>query len=147
MMDAAASAGDGDFDVRFRANLRFGGWVGLTDDALLLVRDDERIRVAFDDVAQVTVETYDYFLAALSAVLVGFGLWHARRDPRALLFSLAGVASGYLVYRRRGKVTVHVRNRPKPLVLYPESVSELQSRLGPAIAPEDEDTGETGAAG
>lgn len=100
-------------------------------------RGDERFKVAFDHVAQVTVDDYDYFLVILSVVLVGFGVWFARQQPLALVFSLAGLVSGYLVYRRRNRVVIHIRNRPKPVVLHPTEVTELQERLRIAIAPEE----------
>lgn len=137
-----ASESDRKPATRFETGTRFGGWVGLTDEALLLARDDECVRVALDDVAQVTVEEYDYFLAVLSAILVGFGLWYARQHPTALLFSLAGLASGYRVYRHRGEVTVHVRDRPRPIRFHPrdldgfltavESSGEAEFHGGPA---------------
>lgn len=144
-MPDESSGGDGPADTprtpaepSWRTDLRFGGWVGLTDDALLVAQDDRRVRVAYDDVAQVTVQDVDYFQVMLSLVLVGFGGWFALQDPRALVFSAVGVAAGYWTYRHRHEVSVYVRNRSKPVVFHPADVTELQERLRPAIAPEEE---------
>lgn len=120
-----------------RSPLRFGGEIALVEDAILIDRDDEKVQVNYDNVTQVTVRDYDYFLGVLSVTLVGFGIWFARDNPLALLFSVAGVLSAYQVYRKRNEIVVHVKNRPKPIRLHPENFTPVIKHLEPAIAPEE----------
>lgn len=119
--------------LEFRTQLRTGGWVGVAGDTVFVDDGGERVRIDTADVLEASYEDYDSFLAIVSLVLVGFGLWFVVESPLSVLFSLAGVGSLYLVYRRRDRVELRVRGRAKPLTLYPEEAAELHTWItGPA---------------
>jgi hypothetical protein len=121
--------------IEYRCDLRTGGWVGLTDDHLLVVDpDDDDVRVALDEVAQVTLQDFDWFVGVLSVALVGFGLFMTRQNALGgLAFAAFGAASLYWSYRKRQEVHVHVADRPKPITLYPAAADEFYETLGREI--------------
>ena len=121
-------------DLRRQAPLRVAdGWAGFDDEALYVERDGERIRVGFEQVTELSYRDTDYFVAVLSVVLVGFGLWFVRESPASLLFSLVGLASLFRLYRRRGTVVVRVADRPKPLAFHPTDGGAFYDALAEAI--------------
>lgn len=120
--------------LRYGAPLRTGGRLGLTDDRLILAEDDEADSIPLDAVSEVTVEPFDWFLAVLSVALVGFGVASLPRSAAlGAVFALLGLASLYRTYRRRGEVTVHVRDRAKPRRLYPADVEGFRAALSPLL--------------
>jgi len=128
----AAAVPDGEA-LRYETSGRFGRAVGLTDDRLLLV-DDETISVAYGDVDEVTAQDADWFVAVMSVGLVGFGVLSLPQNlPAGLVFLAAGLVSLALVYRKRGKVTVRVHTRPKPLSFYLKEPETFLSRLEPLL--------------
>ena len=128
---------DAPLDLRRQVPLRVAdGWAGFDDEALYVEREGERVRVAFDHVTELSYRDTDYFVAVLSVVLVGFGVWFLRESPFSLLFSLAGVASLYRLYRHRGEVVVRVADRPKPLSFHPEGGGEFYDALAAELAGE-----------
>lgn len=126
--------------VRERLPLRTGGSVALTDDDLFVVTadssgDEEVTRVALDDVAEVTVEDLDWFLAVLSALLVGYGLYSIPRSALlGLAFAAFGAASLYWTYRKRGKARIRVVGRPKPISVFPADTGAFSDAVEPALA-------------
>ncbi|WP_157722475.1 hypothetical protein [Halolamina sp.] len=106
------------------------GWASFDKEALFVERDGERVRVAFDNVTELSYRDTDYFLVVLSVVLVGFGLWFVPESPFSLLFSVAGLASLYRLYRHRGEVVVRVTDRPKPLTFHPTDGGAFYDALG-----------------
>ncbi|MFC4451770.1 hypothetical protein [Halorussus aquaticus] len=126
--------------VRERLALRTGGSVALTDDHLFVVTadssgDDEVTKIALDDVAEVTVEDFDHFLAVLSVVLVGWGLYSTRRNAAlGLAFAAFGAVSLYWTYRKRGKARIKVLNRPKPVSVFPADTAAFYDALEPLMA-------------
>lgn len=116
--------------LRYSGDLRPGGRVGLTDERLLVVRE-ETTSVEFSSVQAVEMEDFDYFVGLLSLLLVGVGLWGLTRNPPlGLLFAAAGAVSVYVSYRKRSKATVQVHDRAKPLVLYPADAGGFYDALG-----------------
>jgi len=116
--------------LRYSGGLRPGGRVGLTDERLLVVRE-ETTSVALSGIEAVEMEDFDYFVGLLSLLLVGVGIWGLTRNPPlGLLFAAAGTASLYVSYRKRSKATVRVHDRAKPLVLYPADASAFYDALG-----------------
>lgn len=134
-----ADLGDAaDLDLRRQAPLRVAdGWVGFDDEALYVERDSERIRVGFDQLSELSYRDTDYFIAVLSVVLVGFGIWYVRETPRSLLFSLVGIASLYRLYHRRGEVVVRVADRPRPLTFHPEGGGAFYDALAETMGGEE----------
>ncbi|PSQ15328.1 hypothetical protein BRD00_14470 [Halobacteriales archaeon QS_8_69_26] len=105
--------------LRFDATVRTGGAVGLTDGRLLVVRDGRVETVPFENVDEVLVQSFDWFLGVMSVGLVGFGLYSTTMDPLlGLGFAVAGTVSFALTYRRRGRVRVEMHTKPKPLVFH-----------------------------
>jgi len=139
-MSAPSDALADDETVRERLALRTGGSVALTDDRLLVAADDELTSVSLDDVAEVTVEDFDYFLAVLSAVLVGWGLYSTQRNVAlGLGFAAFGAVSLYWTYRKRGKARIKVVGRPKPISVFPADPAAFYDALEPLLA---EDAGD-----
>lgn len=134
MTDVSDALADGE-TVRERLPLRTGGSVAVTDDRLLVAADDEVIRVELDEVAEVTVEDFDWFVGVLSAVLVGWGLYSTPRSlPLGLAFAAFGAVSLYWTYRKRGKARIKVVDRPKPISVFPEDTGTFMDALEPVMA-------------
>lgn len=105
--------------LRFEVTTRGGNAVGLTDRRLLIARDEELVGVDLEAVEEVTVQSFDWFLALLSLGLVAFGLLSAERNLLvAGAFVLAGVGSLALTVRKRGRVKVMPEGRATPLVFH-----------------------------
>jgi hypothetical protein len=134
--------------LRYSGTLRRGGSLGLTDERLLVVRDDEDpMSVAISDVEAVDFADLDWTLAVMSALLVGFGVLSLGRSvPAGVGFAIAGVASMYLTYRKRDRTIVRTHSRSKPLSLYPANASEFYDAFGRALETYRERTGEEAAA-
>lgn len=116
--------------LRYTADLRGGGAVGLTDERLLIV-DGEASSVEFESVGGVSARQVDWFVAVMSVALAGVGIMAGLENPLVgIAFVAAGIASLVLVYRKRGKVTVNVRGRSKPLEFRVESTDEFLDRMG-----------------
>lgn len=120
--------------LRYHTPLRHGGIVGLTDERLLVRTADEGTSVSFEDIGEVTIQEFDWFLAVLSVLLVGFGLLSFSRDVLfALVFTGLGVASLYWTYRKRGRVRLQVDGRAKPVAFSLDATDEFHDRLGRAL--------------
>ncbi|WP_158059134.1 hypothetical protein [Halorussus halophilus] len=123
---------------RERLSLRTGGTLVLTDERLLVDADDEVTAVEIADVAEVTVEDYDWFLLVLSVSLVGYGLYSTQRDVAiGLAFAGFGAASLLWTYRKRGKVRVKVEGRAKPLSMLPEDTDAFSAAMEAALSDEE----------
>ena len=130
-LEAAVPTGEA---LRYRGQLRSDGCIGFTDERLLISRN-EVTNVDLESVHSVEFEDFDWFLGVMSAGLVAFGLYSTTKNVIAgLAFALAGAASLYLTYRKRGKATVRVRGRAKPLVLYPDDGDEFHDVFEAALA-------------
>ncbi|WP_115865570.1 hypothetical protein [Halorussus litoreus] len=142
----AADALDAGETVRERLPLRTGGSVVLTGDRLLVQSDDGSggdavTAVDFDQIAEVTVEQFDWFLGVLSALLVGYGLYSIPRSlPLGLAFAAFGAASLYWSYRKRGKARIKVLDRPKPISVFPADIGAFRDALEPAMATGSDDS-------
>lgn len=139
MADVADALAEGE-TVRDRLRLRTGGTVAVTDERLLVAAGEEVTPVALDDVAEVTVEEFDWFLGVLSALLVGYGLYSVPRSlPLGLGFAAFGAASLYWTYRKRGKARIKVAGRPKPISVFPADTGAFHDALEPVVTPDDPD--------
>ena len=137
MPDVEAALED-DERVRERFPLRTGGSVALTDDRLLVAADDSVIRVDFDEIAEITVEDFDWFLVVLSVALVGWGLYSTDRSVGiGLAFAALGAVSLYWTYRKRGKVRFKVVGRPKPLSVFPADAERFSDAMEAEVAAQE----------
>lgn len=136
MTDTHARAGHDTPSESFA--LRRGGSLTLTPDGIYVDRPDEdTIRVDHGNVIEIQYESVDWFVAILSVVLVGFGLYSTPRDVLlGLAFAAAGAVSLYLTYRKRDKLSFKVSGRAKPLLVYPENAERVYRTLGALVAEE-----------
>lgn len=114
-----------------RTPLRPGGWIGYADGAVYVDRDDQRTRIGTDAITGVALRTAEWDLAVMSLLLVGVGGYvGVTRNPLVGVgFALVGALSLYRSYRRRHRLAIHVENRPKPTVVYPEYPAECHEAL------------------
>lgn len=130
-VEAALDPGEA---LRYHAPLRRGGRVGLTDDRVIVVRPEESTSVHLEAIGEVTVQSFDWFLGLLSAVLVGFGALSLERSlVGGLAFVAFGLASLYWSYRKRGRVQLHLRNRRKSVTFSLAAAEEFREALGGAL--------------
>ncbi|XVH31139.1 hypothetical protein ACNS7O_12195 [Haloferacaceae archaeon DSL9] len=119
--------------LRYRGALRPGGEVGVTDRRIVFV-DGETTSVPYENVDEISHESFDWYLGVLSLALVGFGLYSFVDNPLpAGGFVLAGVWSLRRTYRRRDRVRIHTHSRPKPVTVFPADVEALYGALEPAL--------------
>lgn len=120
--------------LRYQASVRGGGRVGVTDARVLLARPERTTRVHLETINEVTIQSFDWFMGLLSAVLVGFGLLSLERSvPGGLLFVAFGLGSLYWSYRKRGQVQLHLHERRKAVTFSLDATEEFQAALGAAI--------------
>lgn len=135
MTDLDAAVGEA--TIRERLSLRRGGTVAVTDDEFVVAAGGDVTRVALDEITEVTVEEFDWFLGLLSAGLVAWGLYSTQRSvPLGLAFAAFGAVSLYWTYRKRGKARVKVVDRPKPLTMYPEDGESFLAAMEVALPDE-----------
>lgn len=120
--------------LRYQTAIRRGGRVGLTDDRVLVVRPGETTSVHLGTIREVTIQSFDWFMGLLSAVLVGFGVLSFDRSVLGgLLFVAFGLGSLYWSYRKRGQVQLHLHERRKAVTFSIDATDEFQAALGDAI--------------
>ena len=114
-----------------RMPLRTGGWIGYSEDAVFVRRDDERVKIPTDAIKQVGLRTLEWDIAVMSVLLVGVGGYVvATRNPLVgVAFAAIGVYSFYRTYSKRKKLVIHVENERKPVVVHPEHSRKCQERL------------------
>ncbi|AUG47809.1 hypothetical protein BVU17_09880 [Haloarcula taiwanensis] len=115
---------------QYTGTLRTGGTIVLGADRLVVDRDDEPVVVDLDDVVEVSLQDIDWFLAVMSAALVGFGLLSLGRS--VLLggaFAVAGAVSLALTYRKRYALRIRVAGRADPLRCFPADPQTLRAEL------------------
>lgn len=121
--------------IRESHALRSGGTLDVTDDELVITRDDDPVRIEIDRIVEVSHASFDYFLGILSLALVGFGILSLERNvPAALVFGAIGAASLYRTYGRRGQLKFRVKGRAKPLTVYPVHAQAVYDGLEPYVA-------------
>ncbi|MFY4812473.1 hypothetical protein [Haloarcula argentinensis] len=120
---------------RYTGTLRTGGTVVLGADRLVVDRGDGPVVIDLDDVVEVSLQDIDWFLAVMSAALVGFGLLSF--DRSVLLggvFAVAGIVSLALTYRKRYALRIQVTGRTDPLRCFPAEPQALLTELEAALA-------------
>lgn len=130
-LEATVEAGEA---LRYHAAIRRGGRVGLTDDRVIVVRAGGTTSVHLETIAEVTVQSFDWFLGLLSAVVVGFGLLSLDRSLLGGVAFLAfGLGSFYWTYRKRGQVQLHLHGRRKAVTFSLDDADEFRATLGSLI--------------
>lgn len=120
--------------LRFQASLRRDGRVGITDDRVVVVRPEETTSVELGAIREVTIQSFDWFMGLLSAVLVGFGLLSLERSViGGLLFVAFGLGSLYWTYRKRGQVQLHLHERRKAVTFSLDATEEYYAALEAAL--------------
>ncbi|EMA18561.1 hypothetical protein [Haloarcula argentinensis] len=120
---------------RYTGTLRTGGTVVLAADRLVVDRGDGPVVIDLDDVVKVSLQDIDWFLAVMSAALIGFGLLSL--DRSVLLggaFAVAGTVSLALTYRKRYALRIQVTGRTDPLRCFPAEPQALLTELEAALA-------------
>jgi hypothetical protein len=115
-----------------RMGLRTGGWIGYSDDAVFIDRgDDERIKIAHDNVTQISLNTFEWDLGIMSLLLIGVGTYVAvTRNPAVgIAFGAIGAWSAYRTYGKRYELRIRVDGEAKPVSLYPHQPGDCLDRL------------------
>lgn len=118
-----------------RMSLRGGGWVGYTDDAVYIERDDEKLKISDEHVAEVALRSLQWDLVILSVLLIGVGAYVVvTRNPLVgVAFSAVGTASLYRTYTNRYELVIRVENEPKPVTVHPTYPVECHETLAENI--------------
>jgi hypothetical protein len=114
-----------------RMGLRDGGWIGYSEDAVFLDRDDERVKIHDDAITGIGRRVLAWDTAVLSLLLVGVGGWVVltRKPLVGVAFAAVGLFSLYRTYQDRQALVIHVEDRAKPLAVHPEHPAECHERL------------------
>ncbi|ELZ19959.1 hypothetical protein C475_21714 [Halosimplex carlsbadense 2-9-1] len=121
-----------------RMSLRGDGWIGYTDHAVYIERDDEKIKIEEEHVEQLALRSLRWDLAVLGALLVGVGGYVAvTRNPLVgVAFAAFGAVTLYRTYGDRYELIIRVQNEPKPVTVHPtypvECHETLVEHIGPA---------------
>lgn len=101
--------------------LRRGGTLTVSEDRLLVDRPDgQSLAIDPEDVVEVSLQGYDYFLVVMSLALAGFGLLSLSREfLLAFGFVAAGIGSLVLTYRKRYALRIRVAGRTDPVRIFP----------------------------
>jgi hypothetical protein len=118
-----------------RMSLRTGGWIGYSDDAVFVQRDDERVKIHNDAILKIDLRTLEWDVAVMSLVLIAVGAYVVMtRNPLVgLAFAAVWVFSLYRTYSKRRVLVIHVEDKAKPVAVHPEHPRECQDRLADTI--------------
>ena len=136
-MDETSPTGDDTVAVT-RMSLRNGGWVGYSDDAVFVSRDDQQVKIRNSDISTVALRVIQWDVAVMSVLLVGLGGYVIlTRNPLiGVGFAVAGVLSLYRTYTKRYKLVIHVENESKPVTMHPVSPKECHETLASGLGME-----------
>lgn len=114
-----------------RMPLRDGGWIGYSEDALFVDRDDQRVKIHDDAVTGIGRRVMAWDTAVLSILLAGVGGYVIlTRNPLVgVAFAAVGLYSLYRTYQKRQALVIHIEDRAKPLAVHPEHPAECHERL------------------
>lgn len=129
-MTVDGDAAPGEVEIT-RMNLRGGGWIGYSDDAVFVTDGEDRLKVANEHVEQVALRTLEFDIAVMSLLLIAVGGWVVlNRNPWVGVgFAALGVFSLYRTYAKRHELVIHVENETKPISVHPEHPSECHATL------------------
>lgn len=114
-----------------RMELRGGGWIGYSEDAVFVVEGDDRVKIPNDAIEEIAIRTLEFDVAVMSLLLLAVGGWVVlNRNPYVGVgFAAVGLYSLYRTYNQRNELVIRVENKPKPVAVYPEHPSECHGTL------------------
>jgi hypothetical protein len=118
-----------------RMSLRKGGWIGYSDDAVFVDRDDQQVKIRNDAVSTVALRVIEWDVVVMSVLLVGVGGFVAlTRNPLVgAAFALVGIGSLYRAYAKRYELVIHVENEAKPVTVFPAHPKECHETLAKGL--------------
>lgn len=114
-----------------RMDLRGGGWIGYSEDAVFVVDGDDRIKIPNEAIEGFALRTLEFDIAVMSVLLVAVGGYVAlERNPLVgAAFVAVGAFSLYRTYQQRHELVIDVANEAKPVSVHPVDPSECHSTL------------------
>lgn len=114
-----------------RMELRGGGWIGYSADAVFVVDGDDRVKVSKGAIEGLALRTLEFDIAVMSLLLIAVGVYVSlTRNPLVGVgFGAVGVYSAYRTYQQRHELVIDVANEPKPISVYPAHPSECHGTL------------------
>ncbi|MFB6255097.1 MAG: hypothetical protein ABEI06_10865 [Halobacteriaceae archaeon] len=104
------------------------------EDVVIRSKNDQPIRIEYDNITEISHKRMDWFLMVLSAVVVVFGILSLRRTILGGIAFLAfGLISIYWTYRKRQEIKIFVTDRGKPITIYPDDGVKCYRILGEAM--------------
>jgi len=118
-----------------RMSLRRDGWIGYTDEAVYIQRDDKKIKINHEHVTQVALRSLQWDLAILSVLLIGVGFYIVvTRNPLVgVAFAVFGGLSLYRTYDKRYALVIGVENERKPVTVHPTYPAECHKTIVKSI--------------
>jgi hypothetical protein len=118
-----------------RMSLRDGGWVGYSENAVFLDRDDRKVKIRSSDISTIALRVIKWDVAIMSALLVGLGGYVvATRNPLVGLgFAAIGIFSLYRTYTKRYELVIQVENETKPVTMYPAHPKKCHETLADGL--------------
>jgi hypothetical protein len=118
-----------------RMSLRDGGWVGYSENAVFLDRDDRKVKIRSSDISTIALRVIKWDVAIMSALLVGLGGYVvATRNPLVGLgFAAIGIFSLYRTYTKRYELVIQVENETKPVTMYPAHPEKCHETLADGL--------------
>jgi len=118
-----------------RMSLRDGGWVGYSENAVFLDRDDRKVKIRSSDISTIALRVIKWDVAIMSALLVGLGGYVvATRNPLVGFgFAAIGIFSLYRTYTKRYELVIQVENETKPVTMYPAHPKKCHETLADGL--------------
>jgi len=129
------STEEGDAVTVSRMALRNGGWVGYSDDAVFVSRDDQQVKIRSSDISTIALRVIEWDVAVMSVLLIGLGGYVvATRNPLVGLgFAAIGIFSLYRTYTKRYELVIQVENETNPVTMYPAHPEKCHETLADGL--------------
>lgn len=129
------STEEGDAVTISRMALRNGGWVGYSENAVFLDRDDRKVKIRSADISTIALRVIKWDVAIMSALLVGLGGYVvATRNPLVGFgFAAIGLFNLYRTYTKRYELVIQVENETKPVTMYPAHPKKCHKTLADGL--------------
>lgn len=129
------STEEGDAVTVSRMALRNGGWVGYSNDAVFVNRDDQQVKIRSSNISTIALRVIEWDVAIMSVLLVGLGGYvvATRNSLVGLGFAAIGIFSLYRTYTKRYELVIQVENETKPVTMYPAHPKECHETLADGL--------------